>query len=287
VEGALSCSGCGVAYPVRAGIPRFATESVAATDDPARKLSVRTSRCYTHLWQRKEQSMGWKYKPEGEFEYFLSRMGASRDKLPGRSLLDAGCGDGRLTSALTALGLETVGIDLSEGVDIGYTNNRSPLVHYVQGDLLCPPFRTSSFDLVWSSGVLHHTRDTRLAFEECIALVRPGGRLYVWLYDKEPEGRRALIRLLQKAPMVLKRTGSRLMALGNRTKRLVYAGNPVTSEQSFDEVYFWNLDMYGPEFRHLQSELDVRGWYDQRGFTNVVRRDRSVFGFGLTGDCPP
>lgn len=67
------------------------------------------------------------------------------------------------------------------------------------------------------------------------------------------------------------------MALGNQLKRLLHAGNPLTSDQSFDEIYFWNLGMYRPGFRHLQSELDVRGWYDQRGFTNVIRRDRSVF----------
>lgn len=72
VEGALADSGCRVAYPIRPGIPRFAIESLAATDDPTRKLSVRTGRCYTHLSLGAQGAAHGVEVRAAEVEYFLS-----------------------------------------------------------------------------------------------------------------------------------------------------------------------------------------------------------------------
>jgi SAM-dependent methyltransferase len=248
--------------------------------------SGRTRECYAYLWRFKAERIGWQHKLDEERGLFLRNMSVAAEELPGRTLLDAGCGDGRFTASLAGLGLETIGIDLSEGVDVGYSNDRDPLVHYVQGDLLEPPLRAASFDYVWSFGVLHHTPDTRRAFAQCAVLLHPGGRLFVWLYDGAPKGRSIVIRLSQRAPLPIKRLVSHAFAFGNRVKRTVGAGNPVTVGQTADEVYFWNLDMYGPEHRHLQSPAEVRRWFDDLGFDNVTPRERMEFGFGMTGDLP-
>ena len=109
----------------------------------------------------------------------------------------------------------------------------------------------------------------------------------MWLYDGEPRRRSVLIRVLQRAPILLKRATSYAMARGNHLKRLWGAENPVTASQTADEVYFWNLDMYGPEFRHLQDARDVELWFRAHGFGEVVRCDRTTFGFGLTGTAGP
>ena len=297
-EGLLWCD-CGAVYPVWDGIPRLyegairdapatfaartSSQSLVA-GNAARRLSTRTRDCYTYLWTFKAERLGWTYRPEGEKDFFLQNMGLSEADLPGKTLLDAGCGDGRLTSFLATLGLETIGIDLSAGVEIGYAHNRSPLVHYVQGDLLQPPFRASSFDFVWSFGVLHHTRNTKLAFHGCAEMLRPGGRLFVWLYDQAPRRRAALIRAFQRAPMPAKRLVSRVCTIGNRIKRTFGRGNPVTLSQSDDEVYFWNMDMYGPEFRYLHTLPEVESWCKELGFEHITHRERMEFGFGLTAD---
>jgi hypothetical protein len=56
--------------------------------------------------------------------------------------------------------------------------------------------------------------------------------------------------------------------------------------QSGDEVYLWNLDMYGPEFRHMHPEHEAREWFAALGFVDVVLRDRMAYGDGLTADLP-
>jgi SAM-dependent methyltransferase len=284
LEGHLACT-CGADYAITRGIPRFLDNYAAARSDQRGAFS-RTGECYTYLWRFKAERIGWQHKGDEESSLFLRSMDVSESDLPGKALLDAGCGDGRFTSSLAELGMETVGVDLSEGVDIGYAQNRSPLVHYVQGDLLKPPLRKASFDYVWSFGVLHHTRDTRRAFRECAERVRADGRLFVWLYDKAPARRGSVIEAVQKAPMPVKRFVSQVFALGNRVKRAVGRGNPVTRQQSADEVYFWNLDMYGPEFRHLVPLREAQRWFGELGFDNINPRDRMEFGYGITGDLP-
>jgi SAM-dependent methyltransferase len=275
-------------YPIRSGVPRLLSDGQHHADrqPAAGQGQGRTRECYSYLWRFKAERLGWQHQADHERDLFLRNMAVAADELRGRALLDAGCGDGRFASSLAGLGLETIGLDLSEGVEIGHRNNHDPLVHYVQGDLLAPPLRRHGFDFVWSFGVLHHTADARRGFEECAALVRPSGRLFVWLYDRAPENRAAVIRLSQRAPLAVKRLVSRAFQIGNTVKRSLGVGNPVTRAQTRDEVYFWNLDMYGPAHRSLQSAGEVQDWFESLGFENVVSRERMDFGFGMTGDLP-
>jgi SAM-dependent methyltransferase len=46
------------------------------------------------------------------------------------------------------------------------------------------PFADETFDLVVSSGVLHHTPDTSKAFTECFRVLKPGGHAKITLYRK-------------------------------------------------------------------------------------------------------
>ena len=105
----------------------------------------------------------------------------------GARCLDAGCGGGRGSVLMAECGAaEVVGVDLSErNVETcrartarrGLDNCR-----FVQGSLLEVPFEDASFDVVWCNGVLHHTEDPDRALVELARLLRPGGRLWLYLY---------------------------------------------------------------------------------------------------------
>ena len=45
------------------------------------------------------------------------------------------------------------------------------------------PFADGAFDVVYSIGVLHHTPDTKWAFLSLSRLVKPGGRIAIWVYS--------------------------------------------------------------------------------------------------------
>jgi SAM-dependent methyltransferase len=106
------------------------------------------------------------------------------DQLAGRLVLDVGCGFGRHLYCANEAGAETVGIDLSGGVDLAYRNNAQfPRCHVVQANIFDRPFREGSFDVVWSFGVLHHLPDPRAGFDAMVALARPrGGVVTIWVY---------------------------------------------------------------------------------------------------------
>jgi SAM-dependent methyltransferase len=122
---------------------------------------------------------------------FLRSMAMSEASMPGNLLLDAGCGHGALTAAITgAYGIEAVGMDFTGAVGRAqasrekFAGDCAPFVHYVQGDLLQSPLAPSVFDLVHCSGVIHHTPDPHRAFQSLLETTRSGGRLYVQVYRK-------------------------------------------------------------------------------------------------------
>src|SRR5258708_11355682 len=56
-------------------------------------------------------------------------------------------------------------------------------VQFVETDLRRPGLRAGAFDVVYSSGVLHHTPDPRASFARIVQLARPGGMIVVGLYN--------------------------------------------------------------------------------------------------------
>jgi ubiquinone/menaquinone biosynthesis C-methylase UbiE len=79
------------------------------------------------------------------------------------------------------------GIDLT-GQAIAFTRERLGLYgrrsRLLVADAEHLPFRESSFDLVYSWGVIHHSPDTPAAVREIARVLRPGGRARVMIYHR-------------------------------------------------------------------------------------------------------
>src|SRR5260370_31004641 len=110
------------------------------------------------------------------------------------TVLDAGCGNGTLSAAAARAGAYVVGIDYSTSVERAeqhkaeFAGGNAPRIQYVQGDVQHPPFAPGVFDVVYSDGVLHHTDDTKRSFDALSRVVKPGGRMFVWLYRSDLRG---------------------------------------------------------------------------------------------------
>jgi len=72
-----------------------------------------------------------------------------------------------------------VGVDLTRAsLALGVEASRRfglKRVRFVETDLRQPALRPGTFDLVYCSGVLHHTPDPRASFAPLVRLARPGG----------------------------------------------------------------------------------------------------------------
>ena len=109
------------------------------------------------------------------------------DKFRGQRLLEIGCGMGTDLLQFARGGARCTGIDLTPR-SVAITRHRFKL-YGVDGSFMISdgerlPFRSESFDVVYSNGVLHHTPDTAGAIREVHRVLRPSGIAKVMLYHR-------------------------------------------------------------------------------------------------------
>ena len=105
-----------------------------------------------------------------------------------RCSLEVGCGTGNLSSRLSALGYRTTCLDFS-GTAIRLAQKRyfrdGLKGAFIQGDAFQLPFRSESFDLVLSTGLLEHFADPQLVVNEMVRILRTGGAFYSDIWPKK------------------------------------------------------------------------------------------------------
>ena len=109
------------------------------------------------------------------------------DQFAGASLLEIGCGMGSDLLQFARGGALCTGIDLTpRSIDI--TRHRFALYDQKASLMISDgehlPFKSNSFDVVYSNGVLHHTPDTAGAIQEVHRVLRPGGVAKIMLYHR-------------------------------------------------------------------------------------------------------
>ena len=112
---------------------------------------------------------------------------AQFNRWTGKRVLELGCGAGSDLLRFAKAGASTTGVDLSPR-SASLTKTRLRLYNY-QGNVLIAdaeqlPFKTDSFDLAYSWGVLHHTPDTEQAIKEVYRVTKPGGEICIMLYHR-------------------------------------------------------------------------------------------------------
>jgi 2-polyprenyl-3-methyl-5-hydroxy-6-metoxy-1,4-benzoquinol methylase len=112
--------------------------------------------------------------------------------LSGRTFLDVGCGSGLFSLAAQRLGASVRSFDFdAESVAAAYElrDRFAPGSDWTitQGSILDERFAggLGRFDVVYSWGVLHHTGAMWRAMEAVAGLVRPGGLLYISIYNDQ------------------------------------------------------------------------------------------------------
>jgi len=127
-----------------------------------------------------------------------------------RTVLDVGCGMGRLTARLARNQRQVVGIDLSPKMIARAREKVHDGLSFVCADFLSHDFGSQIFDCVITAAALHHT-PIDLAFPRLLELLKPDGRLI--LHDVRadsgiPDNLRSRFALAQVGFERLLRTGN-------------------------------------------------------------------------------
>jgi len=172
------------------------------------------------------------------------------------SVIEFGCGTGWLTNSLAYIYRKNVSsVDFTEkairtATLVSQELNVNPT--YFHSDIF--EYKDSNtYDLVISMGVLHHTKNCRLAFEKISTYVKPGGYLYVGLYHFY--GRKPMLEFLQGYARWHGITASYNL-FKHMSRRL---NNP-------DHSFSWYRDqvLHPHETQHTLSE--VKTWLNSIGF---------------------
>jgi SAM-dependent methyltransferase len=122
-------------------------------------------------------SLVWRAGQERRLE--MIRRGAG-SCLQGRVLED-GCGVGMYVQHLQPLAREVVGLEY-DFEHCKAAKGRAQEITNAAGE--CLPFPAASFDLILSHEVLEHVREDRQAAEEMARVLKPGGRLVVFVPNR-------------------------------------------------------------------------------------------------------
>ncbi|WP_156367756.1 bifunctional 2-polyprenyl-6-hydroxyphenol methylase/3-demethylubiquinol 3-O-methyltransferase UbiG [Brevundimonas sp. Leaf363] len=119
----------------------------------------------------------------------LERFGAR-----GRTVLVAGCGTGfePIDLAQSNPALEITALDLSEA-SLAYAQRMAcglglDRIDFVQGDILGVAALGRTFDVITSTGVLHHMDDPAEGLARLAAVLEPGGIMRLALYSRRARG---------------------------------------------------------------------------------------------------
>lgn len=300
LEGMFSCV-CGLAYPVIDGIPRlirtaheeyadfFARHGVAADGTKAAPAAApvadrRSAHSFRLQWTIYREGDNTWFKDDNGLRKreFLYNLDTTPEELAGSTILDGGCGNGELTRSYAEYGPEVVAMDFSRSVegarkrlfDKGFPVSHK--VHYIQGNVLELPLLPRSFDMVHSSGVLHHTPSTYRAFRSVSKAVKPGGKVYIQLYRRRP----AWIHAIN---VTLRAVTTRMPM--NLLYGLCYATTPVHSALS--RLMHWArrepappqatareravqmFDNYSPKYQYRHTVPEIVELFRSEGFENM------------------
>lgn len=232
-------------------------------------------------------------------------------------ILDAGCGNGRVTALLAQHApaeAEIVGVDLT-AADVARGNlAAAPNVTIHEGDLLGDLAFLGDFDFVYCQEVLHHTSDAAGAFANVASLLRPGGEIAIYVYRRkapvreftDDHVREAIAGLPYEEAIEVSRriaeVGRQLSATGAKVvvPEIPQLGITAGTYDVQRFVYhffmkcFWsdeldpeanaavNYDWYHPQdcTRHTLDE--VLGWFEGAGLA-VVHRHVDPYGITVRG----
>lgn len=209
-------------------------------------IESQTGSLFGDLW--KAFDGGLYQKSIDLFEMRCKANGFDTAYFKGRKVLDAGCGGGRNSVAMAALGASVTGIDISDS-GIEDARNRLPEgldVTYRIGSVLDISFDDESFDFVWCSGVLHHTTDFSAGLDEVTRVLRPGGKLFLLIYG--PGG-------LQWEVTDVCRPSCALMGYDFVDRAVQHSGLPANKRKAFLDCLFVPLVGY---FSRIELELMLR-----------------------------
>jgi SAM-dependent methyltransferase len=236
---------------------------------------------------------------------------------PRKRILDAGCGNGRVTHLLRRYAQEDtdiLGIDFSSH-EIAKSNfGELPKMSFKFADLMEELLDLGTFDLVYCQEVLHHTKDPKVGFKNLVRCLSPNGEIAIYVYKKKAEvrefsddfirerieklsfeeAREAVSQITDFARVVSQISGQftfpEISVLGIKESKLsvhrfIYNNlfkNFWNDELTYEENFLINFDWYHPSICSRHTFEEVLGWFVEEKL-EVIHTFEDDFGITIRG----
>lgn len=269
----LVCPGCGREYPQVKGVIRFVGEQQYAGS-------------FGFQWHVHALTQMDTIENDLSQRAFRKRTGFTPEDLAGKLVLDVGCGMGRFAEVATRWGAHVVGVDLSLAAEVAARNLEGRDAAIFQADVFHLPFAPESFDFIYSIGVLHHTPNCEQAFKVLPGLLKPGGRIAIWLYSRY----NAWYRMSDIYRKVTRRMPARLLhalcygvvplyGMHQVLRKIPLVGRPSSGALAymFPMAFHRNRDMrildtfdwYSPWYQSKHTYEEVFRWFESCGLDDL------------------
>jgi SAM-dependent methyltransferase len=290
-EGYYVCPNCHIESEIINGIPRFVDKSNYSGN-------------FGFQWKKfsKTQLDSFVGHPLSE-ERVKEVMGQNLSVLAGKLLLEAGSGAGRFSEIFLKYEAKLYSFDYSEAIEANQENNGKNFTLF-QGSIYEIPFSKQQFDAVFCLGVIQHTPNPKLSFKCLIEQVKPGGAVYIDVYEKRNYSFlnwKYMLRPITKhlpQPFLFNLVQGMVFVFlplsqlfGKLLGRLGHKFFPVANFmkipfKSYKERYTWSVldtfDWYGPTFDNPKTLKEIKTWFEEENFQDVkvFRGSNGVIGRG-------
>lgn len=271
-------------------------------------MTGNTSRSFRDKWQKNSNAFHAETLRNGsdtqrwilERNGFANSEAFSRHLTDRRRILDAGCGNGRVTALLRTLAhdeAEVVGIDLV-AADVAREHFKDvERVHFETRDLVGDLSGLGQFDFIYCQEVLHHTADPVRSFNNLRGLLAPGGEIAIYVYKQKAPAREFVDDYVRDriAALPYEQAMAHAAQITEFGRALTEAGLKVTVPQvdvlgieageydvqrllyhffakcywnpdiSHEENVLVNYDWYHPQIATRHTLEEVEGWFAAAG----------------------
>lgn len=311
IKSGLLFSSLGFIFPVIDGIPRMLVEAVydysSFLQQHILDLSNRLQQLEAAHGQLLQECVTKNKKTKKSFEWewnfldaekkdkiwekditslkdvFLSETGLTTKQATHQFSIDVGSGHGFMTKAIAdTTQMHTIGVELSKSVEAAYQHNQNSKAWFVQADLQYLPFAAHTFDLLYSSGVIHHTNNTFESLKRIETTLKQNGLLCIWLYHPQKNLYHTIALLLRKfiskLPIQLAFIIITLFIFPfTFLVKKIRKQRPV----NYREELIYLFDSFTPEFRDEVPKEKAIGWLHNLGYQEINISTVDQYGYSI------
>ncbi len=233
----------------------------------------------------REKDKLWHYEPGELSTIFIDEVGEPYSYFSDKSIIDIGSGHGLMTTRIASFSKYAIGMELSKAVENAYLKNDNKQAWYIQGDLHFLPFAEYTFDVLYSSGVIHHTNNTELSLSLVEPVLKRSGKICLWLYHPRKSILHNFILFTRKvtSKLPLKLSFILLSVFVFPVTfliKMIKNKNPPNYREEMIDL----LDYFTPEFRFETPHDLAIIWLQRRKYHTIKITTSNLFGFSVSGE---